>query len=265
MFASKKDGGREDKDFLFMQYKKQHSFAYYAIATLSYLNIRFNKLFYSRLYSSDAFSARWEKANKLRKYQQAATIIFLIFVDLILICIDITGFLQIGWGNQLFITMIETMVLSLLSFILGAYELSQQKTILLYTELTKREKMLIKLKQKADKQAEDNLKILDKKNIGDMVKKVKSNKSRFLNNKLDELMGYFDDIGSRSMFNLYQNEDNVKDDRELRSWPVSPRDFKELRKMPKVFGQEDIDKFQAFEDNCYADTKLRNPGHDFGT
>ena len=35
--------------------------------------------------------------------------------------------------------------------------------------------------------------------------------------------------------------------------------------MPKVFGQEDIDKFQAFEDNCYADTKLRNPGHDFGT
>jgi len=36
-----------------------------------------------------------------------------------------------------------------------------------------------------------------------MVKKVKSNKSRFLNNKLDELMGYFDELGSRSMFNLY--------------------------------------------------------------
>jgi hypothetical protein len=99
--------------------------------------------------------------------------------------------------------MIETMVLSVLSFVLGAIELSQQKTILLYTELTKREKMLIKLKQKADEQAEINQKILDKKNIGDMVKKVKSNKSRFLNNKLDELMGYFDELGSRSMFNLY--------------------------------------------------------------
>jgi len=52
--------------------------------------------------------------------------------------------------------MIETMVLSVLSFVLGAIELSQQKTILLYTELTKREKMLIKLKQKADEQAEIN-------------------------------------------------------------------------------------------------------------
>ena len=132
--------------------------------------------------------------------------------------------------------MIETMILSVLSFVLGAIELSQQKTILLYTELTKREKMLIKLKQKADLQAEINRGALDKNNIGAMVNKVKNNKSRFLNNKLDELMGYFDELGSRSMFNLYQNEDNVKDDRELRSWPVSPRDFRELRKLPKVFG-----------------------------
>jgi Na+/H+ antiporter NhaB len=57
-----------------------------------------------------------------------------ITIDLFLICIDISGLTMIEWGNQLYITMIETLVLSLVGLVLGSYELYSLKDSLAYTE-----------------------------------------------------------------------------------------------------------------------------------
>ena len=61
-------------------------------------------------------------------------IVHLICVDLLLVCINVTALTQIEPGNQLFITLQEVLILSLLSIALGAWELRQLKTYLKYTE-----------------------------------------------------------------------------------------------------------------------------------
>jgi len=87
-------------------------------------------------------------------------IIYLICIDLALICIDVTGLTKIESGNQLYITMIETLVLSILSIILGSIELWKIKDILTYTEPPKDKSM--KLNKGVDSDSEDE-KDLDKK------------------------------------------------------------------------------------------------------
>ena len=75
-------------------------------------------------------------------------ITWIICIDLALICIDITGLTQVEnpfggrpW-NQLYVTMIETLVLSFLSIILGSIELWRLKNILSYTEPKKKKKRI---------------------------------------------------------------------------------------------------------------------------
>lgn len=51
-----------------------------------------------------------------------STISFLL-IDLLLICIAVTGLLHQQWGTQLYITFIETLVLSVIGFICGVWEL----------------------------------------------------------------------------------------------------------------------------------------------
>jgi hypothetical protein len=47
-----------------------------------------------------------------------------------MVAIDITGLTQIGPGNQLFITMIETLILSILSIVFGGLEIYKMGNIL---------------------------------------------------------------------------------------------------------------------------------------
>ena len=94
--------------------------------------------------------------------------------------------------------MIETLVLSLLSIILGAVELWKLKELLKYTEEKK------KLKRIRNDDSEESSDDLDKKfdekkmaerriQMGQLLKQVKHNKLLFLNNKLDELLTQFGD------------------------------------------------------------------------
>ena len=81
--------------------------------------------------------------------------------------------------------MIETLVLSILSILLGAIELCTIKKILHYTEEPKSKKKKVKDDDSSD--ADD----LDKKFHKDKMKDrndVKTNKQLFLNKKLDELL-----------------------------------------------------------------------------
>jgi hypothetical protein len=104
---------------------------------LSYFTItsfwKFNKMLYSRFYNYGMFTAYWNKAKEYRNLVNWYGIVTMITVDLFLICIDITGIMYIEWGNQLIITMIETCVLSIISIILGSYELYKIADYLEYT------------------------------------------------------------------------------------------------------------------------------------
>jgi len=89
------------------------------------------------------FEARFEYSKAFRKSSMIFCIIYIVFVDVLMVAIDITGLIQILPGNQLFITMIETLILSILSIVLGGLEIYKMSNILKYTELTKREKLVI--------------------------------------------------------------------------------------------------------------------------
>lgn len=106
----------------------------------------------------------------------------MITIDLFLICIDITGLVSIPWGNQLFITMVETMVLSTVSIALGSYELYKLHDYLKYTEQDKMNKnMSSGFDEGLDRDGREKM-------LKGMIAKVKGNKDIFLNNKLDELL-----------------------------------------------------------------------------
>lgn len=156
-------------------------------------------------------------------------IIYLICIDLSLICIDVTGLTKIEPGNQLWITMIETLVLSILSIVLGAIELWKLKDILQYTAEAANKKSKLNT---ANTDSEDE-KDLDKKfdrskmqdrreMMGNLLKQVKFNKALFLNNKLDELLSQFGDRRCKSMHDLGTGWLLEDDPRLMITWPVSP-------------------------------------------
>jgi hypothetical protein len=122
----------------------------------------------------------------------------------------VTALTRIETNNQLYITLIETLILSIISIILGGVELCLLKTTFKYTEIQK-DKSIISLKVDSDEDAfENNLKkkfneksMSTRRNLmGDIIKHVKHNKSTFLNNKLDDLLVAFGDRKCKSMLDL---------------------------------------------------------------
>jgi hypothetical protein len=93
-------------------------------------------------------------------------IAYIICIDLSLICIDITGLTKVESGNQLYITMIETLVLSILSILLGSIELWRIKEILAYTEPPRNKNKKL---NKSNEESSDN-ENLDKKFDKDKMK-----------------------------------------------------------------------------------------------
>ena len=91
-----------------------------------------NKILYSRFYNYGLFTAYWTKAKEYRNLINWYGLVTMIVVDLFLICIGITGLLHIPW-NQLFITFIETVVLSIVNIILSSIELYRLPEYLEYT------------------------------------------------------------------------------------------------------------------------------------
>lgn len=121
-----------------------------------------------------------------------------------------TALTRIETNNQLYITLIETLILSIISIILGGVELCLLKTTFKYTE-SQKDKSIISLKVDSDEDAfENNLKkkfneksMSTRRNLmGDIIKHVKHNKSTFLNNKLDDLLVAFGDRKCKSMLDL---------------------------------------------------------------
>lgn len=189
-----------------------------------------------------------------------------------MICIDITGLTKIRWGggNQLYITMIETLVLSVLSIILGAIELWKLKDLLAYTRAQKKVKLLNKGEDSSSDDGNDWDKKFDKKKMedrrlmmGNLLKQVKHNKQLFLNNKLDELLTQFGNRRCKSMMDLATGWELEMDPRLAVTWPISPQLREDYADMDLKFTKEDA--YGAQGNNVYADAKSKYMGMDFGT
>jgi hypothetical protein len=197
-------------------------------------------------------------------------VIWLLCIDIALIVIDITTLVMIEGNNQFWITVIETLVLSILSVVLGSYELWHLKKLLAYTE-TPKDKARLKLTSKQEWSDDDLDRKFNKEKMsqrrmlmGDLLKNVKHNKQLFLNNKLDELLSAFGDRKCNSMMDLGTGWALEDDPRMVVTWPISPMLIEDYEDMGDIkFSKEDAYGVQG--NNVYADAKSKFMGMDFGT
>jgi hypothetical protein len=166
--------------------------------------------------------------------------------------------------------MIETLVLSVLSIILGAIELWKLKDLLAYTRAQKKVKLMNKNEDSSSDDGNDWDKKFDKKKMedrrlmmGNLLKQVKHNKQLFLNNKLDELLTQFGNRRCKSMMDLATGWDLEMDPRLAVTWPISPQLREDYADMDLKFTKEDA--YGAQGNNVYADAKSKYMGMDFGT
>jgi len=169
----------------------------------------------------------------------------MVSVDLLLICADISGLVDLEWGTQLYITMIETLILSLINIIAGAWEL--KNLILILDEVE--EGMAKMPRPYYGGESMDDLSKEQKENLlKGLMSKVKNNKALFLNNKLDDLIASFGDRRCRSMddqiLRLHDDDRigpdawNAYDDRITMTAPLN-HDVKKRYDKVGLFGPED--------------------------
>ena len=195
----------------------------------------------------------------------------MIVIDLFLICLDITALTQIESGNMMWITVIETLILSITGIVLGCIELYLLKSYLEYTEPKKSRKLIID----SDDSALDDDKNLNKKFnkasmsqrrllMNTVIKDVKHFKHRFLNNKLDELLADFGVRRCKSMIDLTTGWELVDDPRLAYTWPVSPgleQDYEDAG----IAQFTADDAYGAQGNNVYAEAKSKFMNNDFAT
>lgn len=124
-----------------------------------------------------------------------------------MIGIDVIGLLNSEWGNQLYINMIESALISLLMIIFNIAELARVNKYI--EDDTPFYKFVNSDSVMNVSSQDDNF---DKKLREEMLKKImnqiKGNKDLFLNNKLDELLSQFGPRRCKSMIGL----DNDKEE-----------------------------------------------------
>ena len=261
-----------DEDF--SKYAKKHRCVQKLISILTIFTFKYNKLYYSRLYSFDMFKARWSQGKYYRKMMTWYCIVHIVTIDMLLLCITAAGLVQ-WWlnrgdrpflDNQFYITMVECFVLAFFSILYGLIELFKMKDYLKYNETgqanwgTGKKAGLFGVSSGAP---EDDF--LDKESREAMLKNlmnnVKNNKDMFLNNKLDELLQQFGDRRCKSMILFATGWDKEDDPRHINTFPLTPTREAEYDG-EYHFTKEDM--IGGFEDNVYAEARKKELGIDEG-
>lgn len=203
-------------DKLFRPWANKHTISTYAILGLTVVHFKVTKMFYSRFYMFDMFKAHWEHAQLLRERQEKIQYIYLGVVDSLLIIIGIVGLAIVGLVvNQLWITLIETIVLSIYLIILQFIEKYYIKRIFEYTEKDDKNKTSEAMKKYAGKKGK-------KLKMDNLFSKIKSNSSKsFHTKKWDNLMEYFGGRRCKSMIELSTGWPTEEDPRHVKTWPIS--------------------------------------------
>ena len=79
-------------------------------------------MFYSRFFGFDNFCAAFENIESLHRALNAASVFNIAATLFVMILTDIIGLAALSWGSQLYITMIETLLLSLFMILLTVIE-----------------------------------------------------------------------------------------------------------------------------------------------
>jgi hypothetical protein len=242
-------------DKLFRPWANKHVVSTYAIFALTVVHFKVTKMFYSRFYMFDMFKAHWEGATMLRERQEKIQYIYLGVVDSLLIIIGIVGLALVGLVvNQLWITLIETIVLSIYLIILQFIEKYYIKRIFEYTEKDDKNKTSEAMKKYAGKKGK-------KMKMNNLFQKIKSTSSKsFHTKKWDNLMEYFGGRRCKSMIELSTGWPTEEDPRHVKTWPIS-RDLEHEMEAQglKKFTADDA---YALQDNCYAEGVHKLKGKD---
>lgn len=98
-------------------------------------------------------------------------------------------------------------------------------------------------------------KFKQKLNIKNLQKQV-SPKKIFKDRKLEDLLRIFGARGCKSMIELHTSDNfkKVEDPREVYTWPISPAEAEEMKKVVTKFHA--IDAYERW-DNVYTDTLIK--------
>lgn len=178
----------------------------------------------------------------------AFTVVHAVLSNGLIIAFDLSGLIfEYEWGTQLYIIMIETLLISIAMIILEILELIKLKHYLKETPGYQQvySDSVMNVSEMGDQS-------YDKKMREDMLKqimgKVKGNQDLFLNNKLDDLFSKFGNRRCNSMIQ-FDNE-KEKDPRLTKSLPHSPT---------SVDFDKDAYMNERFGNNVYAESQPPNP------
>jgi hypothetical protein len=176
----------------------------------------------------------------------------------IFVCIfaDVLGLLSISWGNQLYITLMETLILETIMLIFLVIEFFATRKIHLKDEYSK---VAIEPNMSMLSGEESAEKELRKDALRRLIEMMKRNKG--MNNQLEELMDE-DRQKRRNSLPAHENSRCSTPERAY-SYPVSPRTRKDLENPlinPLTFNfDNDSESFYEPPDNVYAESKPPDP------
>lgn len=119
------------KDVDFEYWRQNHKKSSRAISALALIfSFRIFKLFYSHFYGLDSFKAPFANPGSFQKAMILFSVANIVFCYAPIVLIDIVGLLYLYWKTQLYITMIETATMVLITLILTIIEFCYLKRLI---------------------------------------------------------------------------------------------------------------------------------------
>ena len=208
---------------------------------------------------------------KFKKMTVVLTLLTQFLCELPIIICDVVAILELPMGEQLILTMIDTLAISVFLIVLEFYEIARLDTIMKTANTTGHKSR--KSSAACESSEEEDIEISDSDTEGaeednypdwrQMLKNVEGNTNLFrqheLQLKLNELDMAFGLRQAESCCNFNTGTEKEEDDRIVRSFPPSPR-------MLENFQGIDFEHFGKTFDNVYAesrDPRLRGDGKEY--
>jgi hypothetical protein len=193
---------------------------------------------------------------KFKKHTIAVTLLSQFLVELPLIICGVVGVASLPLGEQLILTCLDTLAISLFLIVIEFVEIARLDKIM-KTANTRGHKAK-KSAAACEDSDEDGLLTDSDENEDDypdwrlMIKNVEGNQELFATTatqlKLNELSRLYDPRVARSCVEFNTGTDKEEDPREVRSFPTSPRAYLE-------FEAPNFGNYGDAFDNCYAESK----------
>lgn len=121
----------QKRDENFKYWRQYHNHTYCWITSFGMLlSFKVNRLLYSFFYGHDSFKASFTDTGRVQKLIIFFTCFNLIFTSVPILIVDVVGLMYLSWGTQLYISFIETAVLTIMILILTFVELCRLKRLL---------------------------------------------------------------------------------------------------------------------------------------